>query len=41
LKRNILGKSFDELLNDKGSVDALIGGAASEFVEVDQDTLQK
>jgi hypothetical protein len=39
LKRNLLGKSFDELINDKSSVDALIGGAASEFVEVDQDTL--
>ena len=35
LKRNILGKSFDELLKDQMSVDSLISGAVNEFVEVD------
>lgn len=34
-------KSIDDLIHDQKSVDQLIGGAANEFVEVDQDTLQK
>ena len=39
LKRNLMGKSFDELIHDQSSVDSLIGGVAHEFVEVDQDAL--
>lgn len=39
LRRNLMGKSFDELLHDQTSVDSLIGGVAHEFVEVDQDAL--
>lgn len=40
-KSKIMKKSIDDLLHDQNSVDQLIGGAANEFVEVDQETLQK
>lgn len=40
-KKNLMGKSFDEIIHDQTNVDHLIGGVASEFVEVDPETLQK
>jgi len=40
-KSKIMTKSIDDLLHDQHSVDQLIGGAANEFIEVDQSTLQK
>ena len=40
-KSKIMKKSIDDLLHDQNSVDQLIGGAANEFVEVDQETMQK
>ena len=40
-KKNLMGKSFDEIIHDQSNVDHLIGGVASEFVEVDPETLQK
>lgn len=38
-KSKIMKKSIDDLLHDQNSVDQLIGGAANEFVEVDQETM--
>ena len=32
-------KSIDDLLHDQKSVDNLIGGAASELVDVDQENI--